>query len=147
MNALADQIEHTRLLVKALVPQTMPEVPFALEGRDQQAPIGARARLFVVRADPAAPKTLGWIGTAYRTVLARMVVLVTHDALADFEQDDRIMVEDTDQIVSALEHPDARVNASVLQITCVDRIVEQSSDSEQVRRFSLVFEVEYRVAL
>lgn len=145
MSALADQIEHARTLIAALVPETLPGSPFVLEGRDQQAPVGLVARRFVVRADTSAPTTTGWFGAPYRTVRARFLVMVRHDSLGDFEQDDRIFVEDTDQIVSALEVTSARVSSDVMQIVCVDRIVEPVD--EQGRQMSLVFEVDYRVAV
>jgi len=148
-NALADQIEHARTLIAALTPATEPEFPFV--EADGSLPVGreppAGHRVFDVHHDAGARVTTEWFGTGHRNVRGRFVVEINFDARRAFKTMDRILVEDTDQIVSRLESPDARVSTDVIQVQLVEQSASARDESGEFVTVQMVFEIDYRVAL
>jgi hypothetical protein len=145
MNALADQIEHARVLLAALVPASDTDAAFSLtDGAvplDQDMP--ALRRRVAVTADDSPSTTLSWFGQTRRLVRSAMRVTVAYDSLGDHARLQRMLVEDRDAIVSLMESPSSRVSSSVYLVRHTDAATVRPGDGETFSAVSLGFDVDY----
>lgn len=149
-NALHLQIENAATLIAALTPQTDATATFGRIPGDlmigSEPPV--RHRAFDVYFDEAAPRTQRWFGTSHAVRLARFRVEVNYDARHDQPNVMQTIVEDTDQIITRLESPDARVSSDVLQVNLVERaFTDRAAGGGDFLTMTLIFECEYRVAV
>lgn len=148
MSPLVAQIEHTAALIAAIVPATDPTTRFERIPGDLLHAQEPRTmhRAFDVRFQGVGV-TRERFGTSHRQVEAPVWVEVAYDSGHDQRQLTQMLVEDADAIVSALELPAARVNASVQQVTHANTVTARGADDQgeflrQVMTFSILYVVE-----